>query len=97
MKAEIPVMYEVRRSFPAARAVRVGDVVDASRWRNRALLERQGYIVPVEQKTEKIDKAEKVEQKTGKAEEPKPEKVTQPVKAEEAKPAPAKSKMKKKS
>lgn len=44
-------MYEVRRSFPAARPVRVGDVVDAGEWRNRALLERQGYIVPVEGKT----------------------------------------------
>ena len=44
------MMYEVRRSFPSARPVRVGQIVDASGWRNRRLLERQGYIAPVDAK-----------------------------------------------
>lgn len=41
--------YRVKRTFPNSLAVKVGDEVDASMWRNRAMLERQGYIESVEE------------------------------------------------
>lgn len=40
-------MYEVRRTFPSAQPVRLGQTVDPSAWRNKHLLIKQGYLVPV--------------------------------------------------
>jgi DUF438 domain-containing protein len=73
MNSKVPVMYEVRRTFPSAEVLRVGDLVDAANWRNRALLERQGYIKEVPQKKSetKTDKIE--EKKTAEVKEDKPE------------------------
>ena len=40
--------HTVKRTFPNRREVRIGEQVDASGWRNARMLERQGYIVPIE-------------------------------------------------
>lgn len=78
MNAKIIQTHEVRRSFPSAQNYRRGDLVDAADWRNRALLERQGYIVPIEEgekpkkteqsKTDKKDIKNDGDGKTAKAE-----------------------------
>ena len=41
---------EVRRTFPTTPLVRVGEIVEASRFRNAGNLVRNGYLMPVEQK-----------------------------------------------
>lgn len=41
----------VKRPFAAARPLKRGQVVDTTNWRNKGLLERQGYIEPVAAET----------------------------------------------
>jgi hypothetical protein len=40
--------YIVTRTFPSSPSVTVGETIDASGWRNRLLLERQGFIKNLE-------------------------------------------------